>query len=77
MSNTPSGLRDRLFNTLDGVIAGTVNKEQVEAVCHISQEILKSASVELDYQNVAMKHKELDHRMKQESIVLLEAVIDA
>ena len=47
-SSTSEGLRERLFATLDGVMNGTVKKEQVEAVCYISQEILKSAKVDLN-----------------------------
>ena len=87
MSTTPQerqaqssgGLRDRLFATLDAVIAGDIDKEQVEAVCFVSQEILKSAKVDLEFEAMAQEKVKLLHKLEQErnaGIALLGNVIE-
>ena len=87
MSTTPqerqaqssAGLRDRLFATLDAVIAGEIDKEQVEAVCFVSQEILKSAKVDLEFEAMAQDKLKLMHKLEQEKnegIALLTNVME-
>ena len=75
-STSNQGLRDRLFKTLDAVIAGKVGKDEVEAVCFISGEILKSAKVDLEFAESARKNDELSHKIKVESLDLLGSVIE-
>ncbi len=78
-AQSSAGLRDRLFATLDAVIAGEVKKEQVEAVCFISQEILKSAKVDLEFEAMAQEKLKLMHKLekeKNEGIALLSNVIE-
>lgn len=65
-SSTSVGLRDRLFATLDGVMNGTVKKDQVEAVCFISQEILKSARVDLEFEEAAQRKLRLQIELERE-----------
>ncbi len=65
-AQSSAGLRDRLFATLDAVIAGTVQKEEVEAVCFISQEILKSAKVDLEFEEMAQKKLRLQFDIEKE-----------
>ena len=87
MSTTPqerqaqssAGLRDRLFATLDAVIAGEVGKDEVEAVCFVSQEILKSAKVDLEFEAMAQEKLKLLHKIekeKGESVALLGNLIE-
>jgi DNA polymerase III delta prime subunit len=78
-AQSSSGLRDRLFSTLDAVIAGDIDKEQVEAVCYVSQEILKSAKVDLEFEAMAQERLKLQHKLereKNEGIALLSNVIE-
>ena len=48
MSKTAEGLRDRLFDVLDGLIRKEIKPDEVEAICYTSEQILKTAQVELD-----------------------------
>ena len=49
MSNkTADGLRDRLFDTLDALIDKKIGKNEVESVCYLSEQILKTAEIELN-----------------------------
>lgn len=76
---TSSGLRDRLFATLDGVIAGKVEKEQVEAIVFLSQEILKSAKVDLEFEAKAQERLQLQFKIEQErreSVNMITNIID-
>lgn len=78
-AQTSLGLRERLFETLDGVIAGTIKKEKVEAICFISQEILKSAEVDLRFEAMSQSKLKLQNELelqKQESIKLLTNTVD-
>ena len=78
-AQSSAGLRDRLFATLDAVIAGEVDKEQVEAVCYVSQEILKSAKVDLEFEAMAQERLKLQHKIEQErgeSMRLLSNIIE-
>ena len=78
-AQSSAGLRDRLFTTLDAVIAGDIDKEQVEAVCYVSQEILKSARVDLEFEAMAQEKLKLQHRLekeKNESLLMLSNIIE-
>jgi hypothetical protein len=65
-AQSSAGLRERLFATLDAVIEGKVKKDEVEAVCYLSQEILKSAKVDLEFEDKALQKIELQHRLEME-----------
>ena len=78
-AQSSAGLRERLFATLDAVIAGEVGKDEVEAVCYVSQEILKSAKVDLEFEAMAQERLKLQHKIekeKNESIALLSNVME-
>ena len=78
-AQSSAGLRDRLFATLDAVIAGDIDKEQVEAVCFVSQEILKSAKVDLEFEAMGQERLKLQHKIERErneGIALLANVIE-
>ena len=47
---TADGLRSKLFDVLDALIEDKISIEQVEAVCAVSDQIIKSARVELEIQ---------------------------
>ena len=49
MSNGIDDLRRRLFETIDGVRAGTVTLDQARTISDLSQVIVNSAKVEVDY----------------------------
>ena len=78
-STSNAGLRDRLFATLDAVIDGEVGKEQVEAVCFISEQIQKSGKLDLEFENAAQERLKLESRLereKGESIKMLTEIIE-
>lgn len=49
MSHTIDDLRARLFDAIDGVKAGTVSIEQAKTISDLSQVIVNTAKVEVDY----------------------------
>lgn len=49
MSKTINDLRDSLFKTLDEFRKGGRSAEDVKAICEISQVIINTAKVEVDY----------------------------
>jgi hypothetical protein len=49
MTHTIEDLRTRLFDAIDGVKAGTMSTEQATIICGISQVIVNSAKVEVDF----------------------------
>lgn len=49
MSYGIEDLRRRLFETIDGVKAGTVSLDQARQISDLSQVIVNSAKVEVDY----------------------------
>jgi hypothetical protein len=56
MSNkTAEGLRDRLFDTLDALIDKKIGKSEVESVCYISEQILKTAQIEIEIARESQK----------------------
>ena len=52
MSKTVSDLRDHLFATLAGLRDGTVSIETAKAISDVSQTIINSARVEVEYAKV-------------------------
>ena len=52
MSKTVSDLREHLFATLAGLRDGTVSIETARAISDVSQTIINSAKVEVDYAKV-------------------------
>ncbi len=80
--NTSSGLRDKLFTTLDKLIKGEIELDYVEGVVAISDQIITSARLDFE---VAIKHEEYrvkkDERIAQlsekiDSITFLEEELD-
>jgi len=45
---TLDGLRDRLYGTLDAIIADTIPAKNVDCICAISEQIINSAKLEID-----------------------------
>jgi hypothetical protein len=52
MSNDINTLREALFATLAGLREGTTSIEQAKAISELSQTIINSAKVEVDYLRV-------------------------
>lgn len=52
MSKTVSDLREHLFATLDGLRTGTISIETARAISEVSQTIINSAKVEVEYAKV-------------------------
>ena len=52
MSTHIDDLRRRLFDAIDGVVAGTISVEQARQVSDLSQVIVNSAKIEVDYLRV-------------------------
>jgi hypothetical protein len=74
------GLRERLFDTLDAVMEGKIGKEEVECICFISQEIIKSAKVDLEFEAMAHEKIRMQHMIEKErgaSISLLGSIMDS
>jgi len=53
MSKTIDDLRNRLFDAIDGVKAGTLTVAQAKEIGALSQVIVNSAKTEVDYLRVA------------------------
>lgn len=85
MSNkTAEGLRDRLFDTLDALIEKKIGKSEVESVCYISEQILKTAQIEIEIAREAQKAIESDRqyqlqikRESKEASLMLSRTIDS
>ena len=54
-NKTSEGLRIRLFDALDLFIAKKVTSKEIEGICYLSEQILKTASIELDFQRECNK----------------------
>ncbi len=74
---TLDGLRSRLYDTLDEVIKGTVKSDQVECICAISEQIVKSAKLEVDTLIRLDENKRTERREAKEQASKLKGVIDA
>lgn len=80
---TAEGLRDRLFNALDAVIEKKISKEDVESICYVSDQILKTARHELDvfieFERVEKQKREdkrIEKKEEKESVLMLKSTID-
>ena len=61
-SKTAEGLRDRLFNALDLYIAKKVSAKEIEGICYLSEQILKTSNIELDFQRQRDEQTRFDKR---------------
>lgn len=84
MSKTAEGLRDRLFDALDGLIEKRIEAKEVESICYISEQIIKTAQTELEITMERNRALELERQhmltMKREeknSIKMLSNTIEA
>lgn len=76
-NKTAEGLRDRLFDALDGIINNTIDTQTVESICFVSEQIIKTAKVELE---IAVKNHEMYLEKKDredQAVALLAQTIDA
>ena len=82
-NNTADGLRDRLFEALDRVIDKKISNKEVESVCFVSEQIIKTARVELELMQEVNRDNENKRqhelrmvREQSESVKLIEGVLD-
>jgi hypothetical protein len=75
-NRTSEGLRDRLFTALDLFIDKKVTSKEIEGICYLSEQIIKTANVELEFQKEINEEKrnERDHtlKIKKEEITAAE-----
>ena len=65
MSNkTAEGLRDRLFDALDRFIKKEITTKDIEGVCYLSEQILKTSRIELDFKQELNEQIRLDRAFK-------------
>jgi hypothetical protein len=83
-TKTADGLRDRLFDTLDALLDKKISTKEVESVCYVSEQIIKTARVELEIAQEHNRASELKRqheltmkREEKEVIKLLESTIEA
>ena len=83
-NNTAEGLRDKLFIALDGVLNKTISLKDVESVCYVSEQIIKTANVEFELIKEQNSERERERqfilqtkRDEKEAIQLLSRTIDA
>lgn len=62
MSKTAEGLRDRLFDALDGLIEKRIKPNEVESICYISEQIIKTAQIELEISQEVNRSNELERQ---------------
>lgn len=73
--NTAEGLRNRLFNALDGLIDGTLELKTVEGICYVSEQIIKTAQTEINLIHAEMERKKHDIQMRKEEALLAKEAI--
>ena len=56
-TKTADGLRSRLFDALDSLIEKKMSPQEVESICYLSEQIIKTANVELDLMRESNKEK--------------------
>ncbi len=49
-TQTAEGLRNRLFESLDLFMANKITSKEIEGICYLSEQILKTANIELEFQ---------------------------
>ena len=78
-NKTADGLRSRLFDTLDALIKNEVTPAKVDSVCLLSDQILKSAKleleIELEKERVAKQNREMDMEEKDPVNILSDELI--
>lgn len=81
-NKTAEGLRSRLFDMLDLIIDKKISPKEVESACFMSEQIIKTARVELEimqeYNREAQNRRQHELTMKREekeTIKLLESTI--
>jgi hypothetical protein len=82
-SQTSEGLRNRLFLALDQYIEKKISAKDVEGICYLSEQILKTAQIEIDIQKAVedakRSEREFNLRLKKEereANLLLKETID-
>lgn len=82
-TKTADGLRSRLFDALDGLIDKKISSSEVESICYLSEQIIKTANVELDLMREANKDKEAERnyqitmkREEKKAITMLQDAIE-
>ncbi len=80
---TAEGLREILFDTLNRVINKEITAKEVESVCFVSEQMIKTARVELEIYQEGNKEAEnqRQHQLKMtreqgDSIKMLGSVMD-
>lgn len=65
-NKTSEGLRDRLFDSLDKFINKEISSKEIEGICYLSEQIIKTAKVELEFQQEmnSAARSERDHSLK-------------
>ena len=56
-TKTADGLRSRLLDALDSLIEKKMSPQEVESICYLSEQIIKTANVELDLMRESNKEK--------------------
>lgn len=84
MNKTPDGLRDRLFETLDALIKKEISSKEVESVCYLSEQIIKTGQLELDFlrakEEMIRSEREYNLELKREeqkALSMLSETIEA
>jgi hypothetical protein len=57
MDKTIAGLRDQVWTALDQLASGTIGPGQANAVANLSGKLLKSVSIDIDYQRLTGAHR--------------------
>lgn len=58
LNRTTHGLRDVLFEEIEGLRNGTVDPSRSMAIANLAKQIINVAKVELDYHRMAIAHQE-------------------
>ena len=65
-NRTADGLRERLFEALDLFIDKKITSQEIEGICYLSEQIIKTTNVELEFQKEFNEEKrnERDYSLK-------------
>ena len=74
---TLDGLRSRLYDTLDKVIDGKIESANVECICAVSEQIIKSAQLEVDTILRLEENKRKERIEQREATTRLEGIMNA
>ena len=75
-AKTAEGLRSRLFDALDGLIDGTVPVEKIESICYVSEQIIKTAKIELETMIEVSKIKNEEHARIGQATEMISSVLN-